>query len=245
MSSIDEHIDLVRALAIDEAMLLSAESGNDHGQRRSGVLSWFWSIDSWGVILGRSSKHREEINVAKCRDHGVDINRRCSGGATVMAGSGCLMYSLLIDLDRRPHLRMIDQMHRYVMQGLVDATRQQVPSATTQGTCDLTLNDQKFSGNALKIAKSHALYHGTVLHDFDMSLLNECLTGAPRQPDYRGSRDHRGFVGNVPIDPNAWADAVTSGFDADRCSAMVEADPEIVSERIRNRYGDPAWWQRR
>ena len=45
----------------------------------------------------------------------------------------------------------------------------------------------------------HLLYHGTVLYDFNLELIDECLTMPPRVPDYRASRDHRDFVTNLPL----------------------------------------------
>lgn len=58
---------------------------------------------------------------------------------------------------------------------------------------------RKFSGNSLRAKRTHFLYHGTLLYDFNLSLLATCLRMPPRQPDYRSARGHLDFVANLPL----------------------------------------------
>ena len=195
-------------LAVDEAILLAAEESGSNQRLR------VWEFDQPTIVLGRSSKVDDEVDRQRCEAEGISIQRRSSGGATVMGGPGCLMYSVVLSFDQNPGLQKIDQAHLYVMDRVLAAVQNQVPDARHQGICDLTWENRKFSGNSLRIARRHLLYHGTVLYDFDLNLLAKCLDFAPRQPDYRQSRSHDSFVTNVALNPMGLANDLRSQFKA-------------------------------
>lgn len=181
-------------LALDEALLLAADQSPAETLR-------FWRFPIPVVVLGRGSKIRDEVDVDFCQHHSIPILRRCSGGASILADPDCLMYSVVLNLDARPLLRNVDQAHAYVIGQLAAAVQLQRPEIRFQGTCDLTLDEKKFSGNSLRVARSHLLYHGTILQQVDPKLVGRCLRTAPRQPDYRQARSHEQFI--TPIAINA------------------------------------------
>ena len=225
-------------LAIDEAILLTAEELESCQRIR------VWEFDEPTIVLGRSSKVDDELDRQRCEAKGVSIQRRSSGGATVMGGPGCLMYSVVLSFDENPSLQKIDQAHLYVMERVLAAVQNQVPDARHQGICDLTWENRKFSGNSLRIARRHLLYHGTVLYDFDLDLLASCLDFAPRQPDYRQSRSHDSFVTNVSLNPTELAIDLRTQFEAngevsihdytDRAAALQTQRYELDSWRFRH-----------
>lgn len=98
-------------LALDEALLVSAnQATTPHETLR------LWEEPEPVVIVGRGSHVKTEVNVAACRQRRIDVLRRCSGGCAVVAGPGCLMYSVVLDLRRRPELRVIDRAHAFVLE---------------------------------------------------------------------------------------------------------------------------------
>ena len=221
-------------LAIDEAMLLAAQ----HGELESCVRTW--SFPRPVVILGRSSKAEQEVDLAFCRAHGIPILRRCTGGASVVGGPGCLMYSVVYSDVDFAEGASIDGAHRLVMERLRRAVQIQQPEVSLQGICDLTWQSKKFSGNALRVTKRHVLYHGTLLIEADLSLIAGCLGVAPRQPEYRAGRDHRDFLVNLPLD----VERFQSDF-ADQWRAETRAAPGAVMERAQKlfheRYDRDSW----
>ncbi len=103
------------------------------------------------------------------------------------------MYSVVVPTGGEA-LRQIDAAHDFVMTHIIDAVQTQVPDVRRDGVCDGVLGNRKFSGNSLRIARGHLLYHGTILYDADLSLIDAALAHAPRQPAYRDGRDHRSFI---------------------------------------------------
>ena len=216
-------------LALDEALL--AAVGSDPPASESLRI---WEESDNTVIVGRSSKLANEVNVGQCEADGVPVLRRCSGGCAILAGPGCLMYSVVLNLRQRPELRVIDRAHAFVLDKVLTAVHScGRPDAIKAGLSDLVIPidgvPHKFSGNSLRIARDALLYHGTLLLDaglldadasdspsatFDTKAIRRWLLTPPRQPSYRMNRDHSDFVTTVPINRHAIEDALRTAWNA-------------------------------
>lgn len=221
-------------LAIDEALMLRAESLQD----QAGILR-IWEPAQIVVVVGRGSKTHEEVQVDRCQAAGIPVLRRCSGGASVVGAPGCLMYSVVLSYDKLPHLRRLDQAHLYVMSRIEAAVRAIGVDATLQGTCDLTVDNCKVSGNALRCRRHHLLYHGTLLYDMDLALLENLLRMPPRQPDYRQGRTHGRFVANLNVQRDDLVRSLQTVWqtESDSCKPswreLNELEPEWMQEAQR------------
>ncbi|MBC8352595.1 MAG: lipoate--protein ligase family protein [Planctomycetes bacterium] len=224
-------------LALDEALLEQAESL----QSDDDVLR-LWESQQTAVIIGRSSRIDEEVDIAACASAQVPVLRRCSGGTSVVIGRGCLMYSVVLSYERNPALRMVDVAHKYVLGKVVNAVKQFLPSAELQGISDLALNNLKFSGNSLRCKRDHLLYHGTLLCEFPLDLIVRYLKSPPRQPDYRGQRGHGEFVTNLGLD---CADLRAAMADQWQSDAVLGVWPEaLTAELVGQRYSQTTWHHR-
>jgi len=227
-------------IALDEALLEEAEAaGPDVEHLR------IWESPTPLVVLGRSSRG-EEVDVDACRKCGIPVLRRASGGAAIVAGPGCLMYAVVLSHALRPEARGIHQSHDYVLSRIVAALRPHDKQIAKAGTSDLVILPtsthelpRKFSGNSLRVKRTHLLYHGTLLYDFDLALISMCLRAAPRQPDYRQARDHAAFVTNLPLPPSALIAALDAAWPTSEPLANWPQDR--VAELVHVRYCDPEW----
>jgi lipoate-protein ligase A len=226
--------DAAANLALDEALLDCAEDRVEPTE-----LLRLWESQVPMVVIGRASKVFVEVEVATCRQARVPIFRRCSGGTAVVAGPGCLMYSLVLSTELHPELRSVDQAHRFVMQRLLSGLAKLDPRARHQGTCDLTLEDRKFSGNSLRCKRRNILYHGTVLYDFPLETISEWLATPPRQPDYRAGREHQTFLTNFAHPAGDIRAAVIEAWNASR---RIEGWPQVQTEQLVERvYSQDSW----
>jgi lipoate-protein ligase A len=224
-------------LALDEAALLLADAG------RWGETIRLWEFARPVVVMGRSTKVDYEIRRDYCQQNGIRLLRRCSGGASVLGGPGCLMYSVVLNLSREPGLRQIDVAHRFVMGRVLAAAQEQISEVSLQGTCDLTVNNRKFSGNSLRIARTHLLYHGTILYAADLRLVVNCLANAPRQPDYRDGRSHGDFVTNIDLDPIQFKSSLLREFGVND-EALLDLPSDEMQRLKAERYENPKWHMR-
>lgn len=220
-------------LALDEALLDEAEE-----QPEPQEILRFWEPARPLVVLGRSSKVAAEARLGACTADGVPVLRRCSGGAAIVAGPGCLMYGVVLSYDLHPELRSLDLAHRFVLSRLREAL---LPFAGVQirGTSDLALGEDKVSGNSLRCKRGHLLYHGTLLYEFDLTLLGKYLGTAPRQPAYRKGRTHSQFVTNLPLSAGDLKQAVCSVFDAQ--GVLAEWPRERTGQLVTDRYSQASW----
>ncbi len=221
-------------IALDEALLEEAEASGTPGE----VLR-LWEPEQPIVVVGRGSQLDQEVNQPACHERGVPILRRASGGAAIVTAPGCLMYAVVLSYALRPALRSLDEAHRFVLETTLGGLRPLVPHVSRQGTSDLTLGPLKFSGNSVRCKREHLLYHGTLLYDFPLPLVSQCLTMPPRQPDYRQNRPHDAFVANLPLTAAQLRTALIHAWQA------VPDDDDWPRERVRQlvetRYGQHAW----
>ncbi len=221
-------------LALDEALLDEAETADAPSETLR-----LWESRQPMVVVGRSSKVHKEVRLDACRELGVPVLRRVSGGAAVLAGPGCLMYALVLDYRLRPELRAVDRAHRWVLGALATALKPHVPGVQYRGTSDLAIGSQKFSGNSARCRREHILYHGTLLYDFPLQLIERCLNMPPRTPDYRTGRAHDSFVTNLPMQADAIRRLLAETFDA---REPRDAWPELRVARLAvEKYGRPEW----
>ena len=225
-------------LALDEALLEEAEQA---GRPRETLR--LWEPAEPLVVVGRSSRIDAEVHRDFCRRRGIPILRRSSGGAAVVTGPGCLMYALVLSYARRPRLRMIDHAHRFVLGRIASALRPLVPGVTCRGTSDLALDRRKFSGNSVRAKRDHFLYHGTLLYDFPLELVDRCLKPPPRQPEYRQGRSHAEFVTNVPLSAAQIRQALVAAWDAE--ATRGEWPGPQTARLAAERYGRREWSERR
>ena len=224
-------------LAVDEALLDWAENmGPDAECLR------VWESPVPIAVLGRSSRVDQEVDRQACTDYGVTLLRRTSGGATIVAGPGCLMYGVVLSQQRRPQLRGIHNAHAYVLDRIAASLQMHIDSVHRAGTSDLAFGSspsRKFSGNSLRVKKSHLLYHGTLLYNFDLPLISACLLTPPRQPAYRSARDHAEFVANLPLAKGELEAALLRAWPCDK--DLQDWPQTLVQTLVRERYAFDDW----
>jgi len=233
-------------LALDEALLGAVEAG----EIDVGVLR-LWEAPTYCVVLGRSSSAEIEVNLGTCRKDRVPVLRRSSGGGTILAGPGCLMYALVLGFQDYPQLQWIDHAHQFVLEKLstmlmTDRLTTDGSMITPAGTSDLAIRRapadplQKFSGNAIRLKRKHILYHGTLLYDFDLPCLHRWLATPTRTPDYRDDREHAEFVTNLGIRREVLVKRITDGWEANE--ALSVWPQQRTAEIVKTKYTDDPLW---
>ena len=221
-------------IALDEALLEAAE------QERLGTeVLRLWHPMAPLVVLGRSSSIGSEVNVDYCDQHQIPVIRRCSGGASIVCAPGCLMYAVLLSYEKHPELRMLEQAHRFVMSRIQGALDSLAIESDYQGTCDLTVDNRKFSGNALRCKKNWLIYHGTLLFGMDLNLIFNCLDTPDRQPAYRNGRSHEDFVGQIPVSMTDLSQALINAWQAR--SPLLDWPQELTHSLVSEKYSKRQW----
>jgi lipoate-protein ligase A len=227
---------LAENLALDEALLLEAEATAGPELLRT----WEWG--DCAVVLGTGCRLAEDVDLAHCNRDGVPILRRASGGGTVLLGSGCLCFSLVLAYDRSRELRGIRSSYAVILEVIRQALAPVLPGIVRCGTSDLAVGGRKFSGNSQQRKQNYLLHHGTLLHAFDIDHVEQYLCQPKRQPDYRNNRDHRSFLMNLPIGAGELKERLRTAWQTE--SAALAWPMDLVRQLTVEKYTDDGWIRR-
>lgn len=180
-----------------------------------------WESPVHFVVLGRSGRVEQEVNVTACAAASIPIVRRSSGGGTVLQGPGSLNYALALSLAERPALVNVIGSYRIVLGRIARALG--VAGLEVRGS-DILLRARKVSGNAQRRTRGWLLHHGTILHGLDVTLMERLLLEPPRQPAHRNGRTHRQFVTGVDMSPGELKQRVMSAWSDDQCPRTITSN---------------------
>jgi lipoate---protein ligase len=224
-------------LACDEALLEALEAGS-----ASDDCLRIWQVKKHFVVLGHSDPLQSNVNAQACRDRGIPILRRISGGGTVVQGPGCLNYSLILKHDARRFTNIaatfeyVLERHRSVVENI-----RGLP-ARFEGSSDLTAGGLKFSGNAQYRKARCALVHGTFLLNFDLPIIETLLPVPAKQPAYRRGRPHLEFITNLHLDPAQFRDHLKNAWGC--AENLAEVPFGRIEQLVRDRYGKTEWLEK-
>lgn len=172
---------LVWYLAMEEYMA-------QHVADQEIFFSW---IVSPTVIFGRHQVMEDEVNIPFCREHGVQMYRRKSGGGCVYADRGNLMLSYIT-----PDTHSEQVFQRY-LDIISDALRQLGFPAVKSEHNDILIDGHKVSGNACYALPTGTIVHGTLLYNVDFSALQQAITPSKEKLAKHGVLSVRQRVGNL------------------------------------------------
>ena len=133
-----------------------------------GEAFFVWRVEPT-VIFGRNQVLENEVNLEYCREHGVDVVRRKSGGGCVYSDLGNIMVSYV---SRRGDVSEV--FDRY-MTALTEALRALGLPAEKSGRNDILVEGRKVSGNAFHQLPDRSIVHGTLLYSTDLEALTEAI----------------------------------------------------------------------
>jgi lipoyltransferase/lipoate-protein ligase len=154
-------------MAIDEAILDARIAG-----RVPDTLRFYRWLPS-AVSVGKNQNPEAELYLDACKQQGVDIVRRISGGGTVYHDfEGEVTYSVIAktaDLGTND----ITVVYVRIYEAITDALRLLgVPADFSSGDAkncpNLTVNGKKISGSSQTITRGVVLQHGTLLRSVDL-----------------------------------------------------------------------------
>lgn len=220
-------------LALDEALLVTWDQ-----QSPPSACLRIWESPTYFVVMGLSGRTGAEVNSEECERRKIPVLRRISGGGTVVQGPGCLNYALVAPLDANPVFSSVSASYEWILGRIVA----QFPALQRSGMSDLCWEGRKVSGNAQKRSRRALLHHGTVLYDFDISLLSKLLPHPPREPAYRERRGHSEFVANLPLSREEIVGGLRAALGATKSLKASEL-PTVTACSV-NKYERDAWNRR-
>ena len=147
------------------------------------------------VIFGRNQVLENEVNLEYCREHGVSVVQRKSGGGCVYSDKGNIMISYVTGRGIERGV-VTDVFGRYLTV-LTDCLRSLGLMAEKSGRNDILVDGRKVSGNAFHQLPDRSIVHGTLLYDTNMDALETVIRPPLEKLERHGVQSVRQRVVNI------------------------------------------------
>lgn len=130
---------------------------------------FLWQVEP-SVIFGRNQLIENEVNIDYCKQNGIQMFRRKSGGGCVYADMSNIMFSYISIADNIGFT-----FHKYINL-IVHLLRKIGVEATANHRNDVMIDGRKVSGNAFYHIPGRSIVHGTMLYDTNMTNMVGSIT---------------------------------------------------------------------
>ncbi|MBT9259920.1 MAG: lipoate--protein ligase, partial [Clostridiales bacterium] len=148
-------------------------------------------INDPSIIIGRNQNTLEEIDDAYCREHGIHVVRRLSGGGAVYHDRGNLNFSFITKDDGQSFMNF-----RKFTEPVVEALRALGVPAELTGRNDIQVGDRKISGNAQFTTGGRMFSHGTLMLSVDLDRVSRALRPKAEKFQSKSTKSVRARVAN-------------------------------------------------
>lgn len=228
-------------MAIDESLNESVSSGAPATIR-------FYRWEPSAVSVGYFQSLREEVDIDLCREMGIDVVRRRTGGGTVYHDSkGEITYSLVA--PEETYGFDIPRSYRVICQSIVHALALLDLPAEFRPVNDVVVKSKKISGSAQTRRAGILLQHGTLLYAVDLEAMFRLLkVGREKLSDKmleRASQGVTSITGELGlIDMQDVYQALLLGFTKDKTwefGSLSEEELERAITLAEERYRSRKW----
>ncbi len=197
-------------------------------------------INRPSVIVGRNQTLEAEVDLAYCRQEGIPVLKRLSGGGTVYHDEGNINYAFFGDKTETPIL------DRDFSTPIIRALAQLGVSAQMGSRRELLCDGRKISGTASHITRHRWLFHGTLLHHTDLKRLDRIRQGDPTRRG-KGVASVPSPVVNICQYSGAeestedffkrLTDVFLQQYGLEAPTLLTETEQTLVRQRAEQRYG--------
>ena len=145
---------------------------------------FMWQVEP-SVILGRNQVAENEVNVAYCREHGIKIYRRKSGGGCVYADMDNVMLSYISDGEQ------VGFTFHVFVQMILRVLRELGIEASGTSHNDIMIGGRKVCGTAFYQLPKRSIVHSTLLYDTNMEHMLNAITPSAEKLQKKGIQSVR------------------------------------------------------
>ncbi|HWP97794.1 MAG TPA: biotin/lipoate A/B protein ligase family protein [Syntrophomonadaceae bacterium] len=127
------------------------------------------------ALIGYHQAVNLEVEEEYCKEHGIDINRRISGGGNLYMDEGQLGWEIFALKDTPGIPRRLEDMYSLLCEAAIAGLSRLGVQARFRPHNDIEVGGRKISGTGGTEMGNSILYHGTILTDFDVDTMIACL----------------------------------------------------------------------
>ena len=140
---------------------------------------FMWQVEP-SVIYGRNQVVENEVNLGYCREHGIKVYQRKSGGGCVYADRDNLMLSYVTNEENVGFA-----FNRFMTMVLL-VLRKMGIEATGTSHNDIMIGSRKLCGTACRKTAKGCIVHSTMLYDTNMEHMLNAITPGPEKLERKG-----------------------------------------------------------
>lgn len=148
---------------------------------------FMWQVDPT-VIFGRNQLIEREVNIDYCRNNGIAVYRRKSGGGCVFADMSNIMFSYIVSSDD-----VVTTFSSYT-ERVAAMLRSLGLNAESTGRNDVLIDGRKVSGNAFYHIPGRSIVHGTMLYDTDLAHITQAISPSEAKLESKGVDSVRSHI---------------------------------------------------
>ena len=142
---------------------------------------FLWQVAP-SVIFGRNQVMENEVNTAYCREHGISMFRRKSGGGCVYADMGNVMLSYITTEENVGFaFNRFVNMIMLVLRSVLETSHCGVSHHN-----DILVGDKKVCGTACYYMAGRTIVHSTMLYDTNMQHMLNAITPSREKLQKKG-----------------------------------------------------------
>ncbi len=163
------HRSAAENIALDEIILEAVGSGVSPPTIR------FLQFSPPAVLVGFHQATDLEVRIDYCRQHGIDINRRITGGGAILFEPGHLGWEVIAPKVFFPEYKQKEKLFHLLCQPLIRMLKSIGIEAQFRPRNDIEVHGKKISGTG-GTENDHAfLFQGTLLVELNYDLFVKCL----------------------------------------------------------------------
>jgi lipoate-protein ligase A len=220
--------------AVDEAILTCRSKGS------VGNTLTFYSRDRPTVSLGYFEKAAESIDLELCREKGIEVVRRQSGGSAIFTDPGQIIYGVTVEagmMSKNPK-----DSYPLICGAVVNALKSLRIEATHRPLNDVVVNGRKISGSAQTRRAGAVLQHGTVIVDSDLETMMQVIRQRPGKPRSEADMTSLSLELGRKVDMDEVKTALVAGFEGTfgvtmRKENLTAEERELARKLSEEKYG--------
>ena len=197
------------------------------------------------VSIGRFQKIEDVVDVAFCREQGIDIIRRMSGGGTIYTDSNCLEYSVVVDQGHPKIPNDLEGSFRVMCTGIITALKKLGIDSYYKPVNDVLVVGRKISGSAQR-RRHILLQHGTLLLDTDLESMSKTIKiGNKGVAKLKEKLTTIRWEAKRPISVKEVSEALETGFEEILSMKLLKGKlthwEEIKIKELAEKYRSNSW----
>ena len=242
---VDGAVDHGQGLSVDDGLAQSAT-------QRKGVTLRLYTYRPC-VLVGRFQHVADEVNIERCNEIQIPINRRPTGGGSIIMGPDQLGVALVVPQGIERFSENSSQMMSECAQGIIKALQILGIRAEFHGKNDLVVGRRKIAGLGLYHASGGGtLFHASLLLDIDVQYMIEVLRTPFEKLVDKGFEIISERISSIcseigsTLSMSDLVNIVKAGFEEEFSAVLesttMDAEERTMTERLyKERYSTNQW----